>query len=182
MPFTETFSGKIIDFPNPNTDNIVIEDIAHSLALQCRYNGHCRTHYSVAQHSVHVSEVLADAGYNREWQLAALMHDAHEAYVGDMITPLKMIPGLGEAFNEIDQVFEKIIWDKFQLVDGPLVQKAIKKADLTMLATEALHLLPSKGEGWNIPTPDEDRWMWLSPWTADTAEKIFLNMFRNLGR
>jgi len=82
-----TYSGIIFDLMNPNPDLIHIEDIAHGLAFNCRWNGATKRYYSIAEHSIRV----ANRCIGREMQLAGLFHDAEEAYWGDMIKPLKEI-------------------------------------------------------------------------------------------
>ena len=87
-PWIETFTGKKFHFQFPDPDEICIEDIAHALARICRYTGHVRAeHYSVAQHSVLVSHLKG----TRVTQLAGLLHDAQEAYLGDLNSPLKSL-------------------------------------------------------------------------------------------
>lgn len=80
-----TYSGKYIDPFNPNPDDICIEDIAHALSNQCRFAGHTQRFYSVAQHSLFVMNVV-----HTKYKLQALMHDASEAYLLDIPTPIKM--------------------------------------------------------------------------------------------
>lgn len=86
MTWILTNSAKPMSLVRPRADLVTPEDIAHSLAYICRFNGHCKHHYSVAQHSLLVASIVPD-----EDQLPALLHDAAEAYVGDMVRPLKQL-------------------------------------------------------------------------------------------
>ena len=86
MNWILTNSAKPISLVRPRADLVTPEDIAHSLAHICRFNGHCKHHYSVAQHSLLVASIVPE-----EDQLPALLHDAAEAYVGDMVQPLKQL-------------------------------------------------------------------------------------------
>jgi len=81
------FSGGTFDILNPRAEDVRIEDIAHALSQQCRFTGHTKTFYSVAQHSVLASTLVAAPD-----ELWALLHDASEAYMGDMNRPLKHAP------------------------------------------------------------------------------------------
>jgi len=83
--FILTFTGKQVDVFNPKPEMFCIEDIAHALAHTCRFAGHTREFYSVAQHSFYVSQAMATP----KKKLEALMHDASDAYLGDMPTPIK---------------------------------------------------------------------------------------------
>lgn len=83
-----TYTGRVFDVLNPSAKDIDILDIAHSLAMQCRFNGHCNQFYSVAQHCVILSHQV-DQYFARE----ALLHHAAEAYIGDIVTPLKQCLG-----------------------------------------------------------------------------------------
>ena len=89
-------SGKVLDFSDPLPEEICITDIAHNLSMICRFNGACPKHYSVAEHSL----ILADAMVG-EFKVAAFLHDAHEAYTGDIISPVKSILGIR---------FDNLVW------------------------------------------------------------------------
>ena len=86
MSWILTNSAKPMSLVRPRADLVTPEDIAHSLGHICRFNGHCKHHYSVAQHSLLVASIVPD-----EDQLPALLHDAAEAFVGDMVQPLKQL-------------------------------------------------------------------------------------------
>lgn len=134
----ETASGRKFNFLSPDPDSIDIHDIAYALSNLCRYTGHCRSYYSVAEHSVYVASLLPD-----NLRLAGLLHDAAEAYLGDVNSPLKRL--LPE-YKEIEHGVEAAIAKKFGL-EYPF-PSGVKHADLQQLRTEAHHLLPSRGEEW----------------------------------
>lgn len=85
--YITTFTGARFDYSSPGPFRI--RDVARSLSYTARFRGHTRFFYSVAQHSLYVSRLMGDRGYDRIGQAAGLLHDAHEAYVGDVPTPLK---------------------------------------------------------------------------------------------
>lgn len=85
-----TFTGLQIEALHPKPEQIEIKDIAHALSRQCRYGGMCRDHYSVARHSINVMKAVKIMGGNLETQFYALMHDASEAYLVDIPTPIKI--------------------------------------------------------------------------------------------
>lgn len=122
-----TRSGKLIDIMNPTADMIDLEDIASALSHVCRFGGQVNQFYSVAQHSVLVS-YLCDAKY----AMHGLLHDASEAYIGDVIKPLKNI--LGDVYEDIETKFTYAIFDKFNL--DPSGLKNVEKADKLALQIE----------------------------------------------
>lgn len=152
-PWISTSTGTKFYFENPTVDMIHIEDIAHSLAMTCRFNGHCRLFYSTAQHSLLVaSGVYAHLAENRGSRFTdaeikivrtALLHDAAEAYIGDMVAPLKWVM---PAFKEVEKRIEAVIWEKFDLDHH--CADLIKYHDLRALATEARDLLTDGGKDW----------------------------------
>jgi hypothetical protein len=130
-------SGAWFDFCAPHASNFVIEDVAHGLAHICRYAGQCKSFYSVAEHSLLVSETALG------FEFEALMHDAAEAFLGDVTRPLKqMLP----EFKKIEAEVEKAIFDRFGIVH-PLPQE-VKKADLRVLAAEQKQIMPEGTDGW----------------------------------
>jgi uncharacterized protein len=132
-PYLQTVSGKWVNPLDPDPEQFDIEDIARALGNLCRFGGHCRAFYSVAQHSVIVSELVEQRGGDAEDVFAALMHDAAEAYLGDMPHPLKHRSALGAAFKEAERELEAAIEAHFAIkADVP----EIKRADRALLATE----------------------------------------------
>lgn len=127
-----THCGRTLRIHSPEPDDITIEDIAHGLGNLCRWGGQCSQFYSVAEHSIRVSRMVP-----RELALHGLLHDAAEAYLGDVINPLKR--RLVE-YQRIEQLWEEAIAIAFGL--GPASGDEIKKADAEALETERRFLLP----------------------------------------
>lgn len=139
-PWIETHSGKEFHFLNPKEDDIHIDDIAFSLSNQSRFTGHT-VFYSVAEHSILVSELLWLQTKNNDLALAGLLHDASEAYLSDLASPIKQFfPEYKKMEDKIDECIKK----KYKLLSDPRV----KQADLQQLCTEAYYLLPSNGKTW----------------------------------
>jgi len=130
-------SGHWFDFLDPWNSGFTIEDIAQGLSNICRYSGQCSKFYSVAEHSLHVSEVASE--YKRE----ALMHDAAEAFLGDVTRPLKQ---LLPQFKKIEKNVEKAIFARFALDHSSLV--ALKSIDLSVLAAEQEQMMPAGTDYW----------------------------------
>lgn len=165
-PWIQTYTGKAFYLLNPRVEDICIEDIAHSLAYQCRFNGHTKDFYSIAQHSCLVS-FCSGALFERE----GLMHDAAETYVGDVTSPLKrLIPD----FKRIEDRILEAIARKFGF-SFPIPRK-VKEVDLHLLSTEAQSLLTLPPMDWNVGF-DPYR-MEVVPVGPREAEKMFLNRFR----
>ena len=132
-PYLQTVSGRFVNPFDPDPEQLDPADIARALANICRFGGHCRPFYSVAQHSVIVSELVEQRGGDLEDVFAALMHDAAEAYLGDMPHPIKHRSELGAAFKAAEEHLEQAIRERFGIKDGV---PEIKRADRALLATE----------------------------------------------
>lgn len=166
-----TATGRQVYVRDPEPDSIAIDDIAHALAYLCRFGGHTREFYSVAQHSVHVSKLVP-----AEHQLVGLMHDATEAYLGDVIRPLKR--ELAGAYGDLEARWWAAIATRFAL---PLVlPEEVHQADVVALATERRDLITHHGRRWLeeedlVPDPRPIR-----AWSPDLARWQFLGRFRDL--
>ena len=136
----QTNSGIRFNPLNPIVDSILIQDIAHSLAMQCRFNGHTNSFYSVAQHSVGVS-YLCDS----KDALWGLLHDATEAYLCDIPSPLKITEQFS-AYRDMEDKMEAAICERFELPKE--MPDSVRKADHLMLATEARDLLVPLRKDW----------------------------------
>lgn len=150
-----TWSQRRINPFEMTADDVVIEDIAHALSRQCRYNGHCYGHLSVARHSIWVQERLEDEGFGGGTLLLGLLHDAAEAYIGDIIRPLKHNPAFGSVYGELEAHVEACISEHFGL---PYPHPPwIKEADNFVLVHKELG-----GPEW--------RWTYTSDFDTDEAD------------
>jgi uncharacterized protein len=136
-------SGRRLDLLDPTPVDIEIEDIAHGLAFVARWNGQTRGDwpYSVAEHSLLVEQIFARLGaYPAKWQLAALLHDAPEYVIGDMISPVKAAVGPG--YGDLDLRLTAAVHLRFGLPSVlPLaIKRAIKTADKISAWLEAVQI------------------------------------------
>jgi uncharacterized protein len=130
-----TISGVYIDLLNPNKKDIYAEDIAISLAHLNRFNGHTYTPYSVAEHSIAVCRQLLRRTQDKELALAGLLHDAPEAYLGDITGLLKQHP-MFDAYRELEAKWARTIETLFSLL-YPLDDPQIKAVDKEMFEWES---------------------------------------------
>lgn len=165
-PYTlETVSGRFIDLVNPNPADIVIEDIGWSLSRLARFNGHTIQvlPYSVGQHSIcvglEVIEILKALNPKVTDQelarmaLLGLLHDASEAYTGDVSGPLKKIPEFRPMIKKLENTIQDAIYYALG-IDAPSHEDEliIKQGDLIAQRIEAYNFMPSRGLNWtNMP-------------------------------
>lgn len=161
-----TYTGKKFHYLCPQLDEIDIVDIAHALSLTCRFGGHCKEFYSVAEHSIRV------AGWvNSQDKLSALLHDAHEAYLHDVPRPIKEdIIGYRNIADRIQQAIDS----KF----GTVMTQEILFADNLLLSTEARDLGLDTTDWAELPPPLVEN---IYPWDMKDVEDSFLDYF-NLWR
>lgn len=130
-----TVSGIAVDVTRPTAEQIRIQDIAHALSMSCRWGGHVTRFYSVAEHAVTVSRLVEAASDDLRWALAALHHDDHEAYLGDLITPVKNVAGHG--WQELEYWMDHAISQSVGITDAEdLRSLLVKTADRTALEAE----------------------------------------------
>lgn len=169
----QTASG-VAFFPNdPRPEDIDIYDIAHALSQINRFTGHTRVPYSVAEHSVRVAREIpwSEPGI----RLAALLHDASEAYVADIATPVKNLPEMA-AYREIESKLQRAIEAEFKVTEhAARGADVIKRADLAMLAAEKRDLMAEPPAPWGLTVPAAvDK---IRPWSHDLARHEFLSEF-----
>lgn len=158
-----TATGKRFDLYEPDADLIDPRDIAHSLAHLCRFNGHTREFYSVAQHACMVADLVPEQD-----KLAALLHDAAEAYIGDMVQPLKQWM---YAYQDVEQWIWERICIRFNL--DPKLPASVCHADLVALATERRDLMPADPAIWACLIGIEPTAETIRPWSATEARITF---------
>lgn len=173
-PSIQLASGRFFHFNAFTLKDVTIEDIAASLSKLCRFTGHCKRFYSVAQHSVLVSQIVPP-----EHALTGLLHDATEAYINDLSRPMKM---LVPAYGEFEHTkLWPVIAAKFDLPD--VLPPCIKEADNVALVTEKRDLMPA-------PVGNIDDWSWaadfprlpqkIKPVGDVAAKRMFLARYRAL--
>lgn len=173
MSWIQTYTGRAFDLLDPQPDMVVIEDIAHALSNLCRFTGHTRVFYSVAEHSVHVAEILPD-----DLRLQGLLHDAAEAYIQDVATPLKwLLPD----YKQIERRVWKAIAMKFNLPEA--LDPQVKDADLRMLMTERRDLLGTPPLPWDSSFEAIQPVSWIvRPVAGHHARQAFLRMYERVAQ
>ena len=188
-----TYTGQRFYPLDARVDDIDIRDIAHSLSMQCRWMGHCKTFYSIASHSLACLRIAerteGEAHYAKAW---CLMHDAAEAYTGDIIRPLKVSLGVIEPsrgpsdqaklhpFKGFENKLLQLIAERFGL-PWPMPDM-VHEIDNRMLVTEAYHLTNYERDQHWI---HEKTWSSIKPYANDRvllhqtpamAEEAFLKL------
>lgn len=167
--FLATFTGRKFWPLDPRAEDVCIEDIAHSLAMQCRYGGHSISYYSVAEHSVHIYRWLVAGNYAQDVRLSGLLHDATEAYVADVPRPLKRhLPGYKEA--------ETAVWRAAAEAFGLSAEmpEAVHEADNRILGDEIARLMIPMD--WHAKY-DDPLGVEIECWPPARAEAEFLRAF-----
>lgn len=145
-----TASGREINLARTTHNDITLYDISHALSQINRFAGHCRRPYSVAEHSLLVADIAQRRhGLDVGGQLAALMHDGHEAYVGDVSSPVKQL--LDHTWHHLEARVELSVRIAFALlVPCDVHRDIIKSCDIVALATERAQLMPKSATPWPI--------------------------------
>lgn len=149
-----TFTGRRMNPLHLEPEDVCIEDIAHALSRQCRYNGHVGYFLSVARHSIWVSTLLIEQGHP-DLALTGLLHDAAEAYLGDLVRPLKMNPEL-KVFREADERAEEVIAKAFDL-PYPMPPEVMEADRIILIENE-------------LPKPGGARWVYRGSPAHDKAD------------
>ena len=165
----QTYSGNRYWPLSPRAKDVDIKDIAHALAMSCRFSGHCVKFYSVAEHSCHVSDACEDID-----KLWGLLHDAAEAYVTDVPRPIK--PFLTN-YKEIENRNMNAIVHKFNLLPFK-IPESVKKIDTAILADEQKQVMNPSEHAWYLPESPLD--VRIEFWEPERAEIEFLNRFHEL--
>lgn len=167
-----TIGGKEFKFFSPETHEFDIEEIAHSLSNLCRFTGHVKEFYSVAQHSVLTSYFVPD-----NMRMCALLHDAGEAFLGDVSSPLKANL---EDYKKIEEAVEKAIAKHFGIQYPHPAE--VKHADYRLLVTEKRDLLPReiKPKEWAGFKDIKPIDYVIRPMEPKLAKTYFMNRYKEL--
>lgn len=169
-------SGHYVDLLNPDPATIDIRSIAAALSKICRFGGHCPKFYSVAEHCIHAASIAWNNFSDSKAVLAVLLHDSAEAYIGDMVKPLKVaIP----KYQKIEKKIERAIEVAFD-INFDQHRDVIKTCDRAMLKAEKTTLWPEDKEVWSgfetIANVDVD----FGFYRPREAERMFIQMARSL--
>ncbi len=167
----QTWNGYSFDLLEPRPQDINIEVIAHALSNQCRFGGHCSRFYSVAQHSVWVSHECEPE--NALW---GLLHDATEAYLGDVVSPLKKMREMA-GYRDIENKIHQTIAQRFSLPIN--IPRDVHDADCRVMVTEAYQLMQPMNQEWQKQIEKKEirqaSWApWYTKLRADSRENSWI--------
>lgn len=171
----ETYSGKKFHLLDPQPDEVCIEDIAHALAMMPRFCGHTQRFYSVAEHSIHVSQTCESQD-----ALWGLLHDASEAYIADLSRPVKHCTPVGPPYLEVEARIMAAVAAKFGLPEK--MPPSVKHADTVLLFAEKEKLMFGLdwGDKWGEPPMKFNGTLWCL--ASPDAESFFMEIFKGLRR
>jgi hypothetical protein len=176
-PFIQTVSGRRVNPFALSASDLDIDDIAQALANQCRFGGHCRRFYSVAQHSCLVADLVREKDGDATAVLWALLHDAPEAYLSDLPHPLKHFSEFGRLYRDAEDKLQQTIIEHFELPHEP--PTALREADRALLAAERQTLMADTWE-WPELQGVEPANITIDPWPPERAAHEFLRRYEEL--
>ncbi len=159
----QTVSGRRVSLVAPDPDTLYIPDIAYSLAGICRFTGHCKPRYYVAEHCIRVAEILPPI-----LRLQGLLHDAAEAYFNDLSRPAK---GLLPEYKKLEDAFLEVIYTKWLRFRNDDI---VKKADDILVATEGRDLMGNTAD-WHLSEAPLGKQ--IRPWSSANAESLYVYIF-----
>ncbi len=163
-------SGGYLDLADPQPDQFTLADIAGALSKICRFGGQCTRFYSVAEHSIHCAAQGWRDGLKRKAQIALLMHDAAEAFVGDCVKPLKiMLPD----YQDVESRMEDAIAEKFG-IKFRKNKPAVQEIDRAMLIAERHSMFPADHIAWHGEHDVRKLTVEFQHWMPENAEEIFM--------
>jgi len=173
-----TASGKAFDFVNPTPDMIDAQTIIDHLTFTCRWGGNVETFYSVAQHSI----IVADAIKRPDWRIYGLLHDAAEAYIGDLPTPFKgWLAFAGADIHGLERRILNCVWESFELPKPDKdIATAVDIADARALATEYRDIVKGRSVLWSPPAKPLPHQIRAKPWpdVADSFSQKLIEYLR----
>ena len=174
-PWIELITGGRFYYNKPVFD---IGAVAHSLSMICRFTGHCRKFYSVAEHSILVSRIMEDTGGD---PMEGLLHDATESVLADIARPAK---GLLKDYKVLEKALDVAMRKQFVLPEVETVE--CRRADQIALAIEAREIMPSKGVDWDIPgdvrlAASKATYM-IAGWSPENARERYMTRMHDIRR
>lgn len=170
----QTFTGRSFYPLDPHADEVDILDVAHGLSHACRYGGHVRRFYSVAEHCVLVAMHVAP-----ELRREALLHDASEAYLGDMVRPLKHTPEM-TPYRVAEDLVQRAVFERFGITSTPESHAAIKVVDDRILLDEINELMHTPSAYTERMRQVEPLGVTINGLPPSVAKRVFLDCFFDL--
>jgi 5'-deoxynucleotidase YfbR-like HD superfamily hydrolase len=168
-----TATGARWYLTDPDPDDVDLHDIAHALSNICRFGGHTRKFYSVAEHSLRVFKAMKEAGCGPTLCLWGLLHDAPEAYLGDVVRPLKYSMPIYRAW---EGQTEAVIWHGLKIpLPTPEGWRVVKMFDDVLLMTERRDIMFQNGHEWSCKA--EPLQELIEPWESSVAKNVFIATF-----
>lgn len=170
-------SGKYLDLADPKPDQFDFADIAGGLSKLCRFGGQCERFYSVAEHSYHCAMQAKLASLTAHVQLAVLLHDAAEAFIGDVVKPLKiMLPD----YRAVERNMERAVGEKYG-IDWAVVSDEVTRIDRAMLIAERLRMFTRDDVTWTGENEVERLQVDFKFYPPNEAEAMFSIRAMELG-
>lgn len=200
-PYIKCRTGRKFDYVNPTVEMVHVQDVAHAGANICRFNGHTRKFFSINQHMVEAAHLswqkTADQALEvrKLMALCCLLHDAHEPYIGDWPSPLKMV--FGEQFRAIERPVLHVVERAFNITQAMRTHREhVKQVDMELLWSDAIRwgmdgttivedlsgnfVEVSDLREW-VPTDAPVHFQDARPLPPDEAKQPWLDMFEKLG-
>lgn len=174
--YVATSSGRLFDVVNPTPEQVDIHEIAYALANVNRFGGHTKWPYTVAQHSVYCAIECQRRYDTPHLELACLLHDAAEAYVGDVIRPVKRL--IASVYRPIEDRVQAAIWQRFGLEIDADVERVIKDVDNAVVMAESAALMIGSCS-WNWEGVDRSP-IEIRRWSENGPYNAFMAKFRQL--
>ena len=171
------YSGKYLDLANPRPEDFTLADVARGLSHICRFGGQIGRFYSVAEHSCHCAFLALMDGRGPSAALACLMHDAAEAFVGDIVKPLKVML---RGYDEVEKSVECTIARKWG-IDFDTTAGVVKEIDRSMLIAERRALFSADKAKWTGEDAVKKVQVNIGCWSPDLAMRLFIQQAKELG-
>lgn len=180
MTWTQTYTGLKFDFNDPEAHEYCLIDIAHHLSLICRYGGATKWHYSVAQHSLCMALKMWENTLNPYYALDCLIHDAAEAYVGDIKSPIKaLLPQFVEVENRVDAALRKKLSPFGIMGNG---HAKTKEYDRRIIVDEKKQIMATSVHDWSLPPSILPLGVNILDYVANQVEIAWLEWFGTFSR